>query len=81
MGEIGVPGLARGLIGRARELELLAGLLAEAAAGHGTAVLIEGEPASASRRSFAPRWRVGPSAARCSGALATSWTRRCRSSR
>jgi tetratricopeptide (TPR) repeat protein len=44
MGEIGVPGLARGLIGRARELELLAGLLAEAAAGHGTAVLIEGEP-------------------------------------
>jgi tetratricopeptide (TPR) repeat protein len=44
MGEIGVPGLARELIGRAGELELLAGLMAEAAAGHGAAVLIEGEP-------------------------------------
>jgi tetratricopeptide (TPR) repeat protein len=44
MGEIGVTGLAHGLIGRAREVELLAGLMAQAAAGHGGAVLIEGEP-------------------------------------
>ena len=44
MGEIGVPGLARGLIGRAREAELLAGLLAQAGTGQGSAVLIEGEP-------------------------------------
>jgi tetratricopeptide (TPR) repeat protein len=40
---MGVPG-AHGLVGRAAELELLTGLMAQAAAGHGGAVLIEGEP-------------------------------------
>jgi tetratricopeptide (TPR) repeat protein len=48
MERYGSPGLASrpagGLIGRDQELGLLTGLVAEAAAGHGTAVLIEGEP-------------------------------------
>jgi tetratricopeptide (TPR) repeat protein len=40
----GVTGLAHKLVGRARELELLTGLMTRAAAGHGGAVLVEGEP-------------------------------------
>ena len=44
MGETGTTGLAGELIGRARELELLAGLTAQAAAGHGSTILVEGEP-------------------------------------
>jgi tetratricopeptide (TPR) repeat protein len=44
MDEIGVAAPAHRLVGRTTELELLAGLIAEAAAGHGSAILIEGEP-------------------------------------
>ena len=71
---------AGALFGRDSEMALLTGLLKEVALGHGSSVLIEGEPGigkSALVRAAVAEARGRP-AARCSGVPVTSWARRCR---
>ena len=71
--------LAGALIGRDSELALLAGLVAEAAAGRGSSVLIEGEPGIGKSALVRAALAEAPGpAARCSGAPVTSWGRRYR---
>ena len=72
------PSLADQLVGRDHELSRLVSCAAEATAGHGQAVLIEGEPGIGKSTLVRAAWRRPPDwGARCSGAPVTNSARRC----